>query len=144
VASSNSPPVFCFQRTLRPELQPYLQPLVDEIYYEICKIDTGETMKKHAQQEQPRFPLTDDPVVNHPSNSHKAGIYEIRVSGQLDEKWSDWFDGMQVKLLENGEMVLRGAILDQAALMGVLNKLGRLNLALISLRKVKTKNLRRK
>jgi hypothetical protein len=101
-------------------------------------------MKKHAQQEQPRFPLTADPVVNHPSDSHEAGIYEIRVSGQLDEKWSDWFEGMQVKLLKNGEMVLRGAILDQAALMGVLNKLGRLNLALISLRKVKTKNLRRK
>lgn len=57
----------------------------------------------------------------------------IHVKGQLDESWSDWLDGMEVKLLENGEMILSGYIEDQAALMGLLNKLYGLNLALLGL-----------
>jgi hypothetical protein len=67
-------------------------------------------------------------------------FYEIHVKGQLDSKWSEWLDGFQVKLLENGEMILFGSIVDQAALMGVLNKLGRLNLTLLSLNEVQNKN----
>jgi len=57
---------------------------------------------------------------------------EIRVRGQLDESWSDWLEGLEVKLADNGEMILSGYIRDQAALMGVLNKLYSLNLALLS------------
>lgn len=63
-------------------------------------------------------------------------IYEIHVRGQLDSRWSEWLGGMQVKLLDNGEMILYGTIVDQAALMGVLNKLNRLNLPLISVNEV--------
>ncbi len=58
--------------------------------------------------------------------------YEIRVRGQLSQDWSDWFEGLTFKPLENGEMLLSGRIVDQAALLGVLTKLNRLNLALIS------------
>ncbi len=58
--------------------------------------------------------------------------YEIRVQGQLGEDWSDWFEGLTFAALENGEMLLSGRIVDQAALIGVLIKLNRLNLALIS------------
>jgi hypothetical protein len=46
---------------------------------------------------------------------------------------------MQVRLLDNGEMILFGPIVDQAALMGVLNKIGRLNLTLLSVNEVKRK-----
>ncbi len=60
-------------------------------------------------------------------------FYEIRVNGQLNDRWIDWFDGLNIELLENGEMLLWGRIQDQAALMGVLNKLYRLNLALQSI-----------
>lgn len=67
-------------------------------------------------------------------------IFEIRVNGQLDDCWAEWFDGLDMKLLENGEMALIGAIHDQAALMGVLNKLSRLNLALISVNQVTKKD----
>jgi hypothetical protein len=63
-------------------------------------------------------------------------IFEIHVRGQLDSHWSEWLGGMQVKLLDNGEMILYGTIVDQAALMGVLNKLNRLNLPLISVNEV--------
>jgi hypothetical protein len=65
--------------------------------------------------------------------------YEIHIKGHLDESWSDWLEGMEVKLLENGEMILFGHIGDQAALMGVLNKLYRLNLTLLSVGKVNKK-----
>jgi hypothetical protein len=73
--------------------------------------------------------------------SHSEGAYfEIRVKGQLNSHWSEWLEDLEVKLLENGEMILFGPIVDQAALMGVLNKLSRLNLAILSLNEVKETN----
>ncbi len=60
--------------------------------------------------------------------------YDIRVRGQLGQEWSEWFEGLALKPLENGEMLLSGRIIDQAALIGVLTMLNRLNLALISVR----------
>jgi hypothetical protein len=65
-----------------------------------------------------------------------GGLYEIHVKGQLDRRWSDWLEGLEVKILENGEMILFGPIIDQAALLGVLNKLCHLNLTLISVNQV--------
>ena len=64
-------------------------------------------------------------------------FFEIHVKGQLDSRWSEWLEGLEVKLLENGEMILWGPIVDQAALMGVLNKLSHLNLALLSVNEMK-------
>jgi hypothetical protein len=63
-------------------------------------------------------------------------LIEIRVKGQLTDQWRDWFENMDLKLLENGEMILTGAIPDQAALMGILNKVNRLNLTLLSVNEV--------
>jgi hypothetical protein len=70
------------------------------------------------------------------STGARGGGFEIHVRGQLDESWSDWLEGLEVKLLKNGEMILSGHIGDQAALMGVLNKLYGLNLALLSVSEV--------
>ena len=69
---------------------------------------------------------------NEISTSVHGGFFEIHVKGQLDESWSDWLDGLEVKLVDNGEMNLFGYIGDQAALMGILNKLYGLNLTLLS------------
>jgi len=66
-------------------------------------------------------------------------LMEIRVKGQLSEQWRDWFENMDLRLLDNGEMILSGEIVDQAALMGILNKLNRLNLTLLSVSEVKQK-----
>ncbi len=74
-----------------------------------------------------------------PSNS-EVRFYEIRVKGQLNSHWSEWLEGLQVKLVENGEMILFGPVVDQAALMGVLNKINHLNLTLLSVNEVKTNN----
>jgi hypothetical protein len=64
---------------------------------------------------------------------------EIRVRGQLNDQWRDWFENMELSFLENGEMILSGAIPDQAALMGILNKINRLNLTLLSVNEVSQK-----
>ena len=63
-------------------------------------------------------------------------VYEIRVKGHLDGHWSDWFDGLTIANVENGEAVLSGEIVDQSALHGVLNKVRDLNLPLVAVRSV--------
>ena len=73
------------------------------------------------------------------STGLRGSWFEIRVKGHLDESWSDWLEGLEVKLLDNGEMILLGRIADQAALMGILNQLYGLNLALLSVSEVKEK-----
>jgi hypothetical protein len=73
------------------------------------------------------------------SDGSQEGNFEIHVKGQLDESWSDWLEGLEVKLLDNGEMILSGHIGDQAALVGILNKLYRLNLTLLSVSKASQK-----
>ena len=74
-------------------------------------------------------------------SSRSGGFFEIQVKGHLDDKWSDWLGGLEVKRLDNGEMILSGAIVDQAALMGILNQLNRLNLALLSVREINPTDL---
>jgi len=82
------------------------------------------------------------------TNTHKESLqytnpqgefFEIQVRGQLDKSWSDWLEGLEVKLLDNGVMILSGYIGDQAALMGTLNKLYGLNLTLLSVSKADQK-----
>jgi hypothetical protein len=58
-------------------------------------------------------------------------IYHIRVQGNLDEKWADWFEGLVMASRDNGETLLSGAVVDQAALHGVLAKIHSLGLPLL-------------
>jgi hypothetical protein len=60
---------------------------------------------------------------------------EIRVKGRIDERWSDWFEGLAISYAE-GETILTGNVADQSALYGLLAKLRDLGLALISVRHV--------
>jgi hypothetical protein len=62
----------------------------------------------------------------------KPCIYEIRVDGVLANCWSDWFEGLSIQTISDRETIMRGPIIDQAALFGVLNKIHSLNVALIS------------
>lgn len=59
-------------------------------------------------------------------------FYQIRVNGHLDTQWSTWFDGMQIVNEPNGETVLAGPVVDQAALHGLLNKIRDLGLPLVA------------
>ena len=58
-------------------------------------------------------------------------IYEIRVKGHLDASRLRWLEGLDVSLDPNGEMVISGPILDQAALHGLLNRIRDLGLQLL-------------
>jgi hypothetical protein len=49
-------------------------------------------------------------------------VYEIRVQGHLDRRWSDWFEGLTISYEGDGSTVLRGPLSDEAALHGVLIK----------------------
>ena len=57
---------------------------------------------------------------------------EIRVKGQIDQHWSDWFDDLTVTHAGQNETVLTGPIVDQAALHGLLAKLRDLGLPIVS------------
>jgi hypothetical protein len=70
------------------------------------------------------------------STAAQGEFFEIHVKGHLDDSCSDWLEGLEVKLLENGETILYGQIGDQAALMGILNRLYGLNIKLLSLSKI--------
>jgi hypothetical protein len=57
---------------------------------------------------------------------------EIRVKGQIDRDWSDWFEGLTITHTDQGETILVGELVDQSALYGLLAKLRDLGLPLVS------------
>jgi hypothetical protein len=64
--------------------------------------------------------------------------YEIRVQGQLDQHWSAWFNGLAISYAAFGNTVLRGPLVDQAALHGVLSKVRDLALPLLAVSREQT------
>ena len=72
-------------------------------------------------------------------NEHvRQEVYQIVVKGHLDSEWSEWFDGMTITLLDNGETILTGPLVDQTALHGVLIRIRDLGLPLLSLTRIET------
>ena len=67
---------------------------------------------------------------------HEPGRYEIRIQGHLGNRWTDWFDGLTITLEDNGETLLTGPVVDQAALHGLLKKVRDLGMPLISVNRV--------
>ena len=63
-------------------------------------------------------------------------FYEIRVGGHLEDRWSEWFEGLRLTHETNGETVLSGPIVDEAALHGVLAKVRDLGLPLLAVNRV--------
>ncbi|WP_436794674.1 hypothetical protein [Actinospongicola halichondriae] len=59
--------------------------------------------------------------------------YEIRVEGHLGDRWAAWFDGLTISSEDGGITVLRGAVVDQAALHGLLQRLRDIGIPLISI-----------
>ncbi len=59
-------------------------------------------------------------------------VYQIRIRGQLDSQWTGWFGGLSITLEEDGDTLLTGPVIDQAALHGLLKKVRDLGLPLVS------------
>lgn len=59
-------------------------------------------------------------------------IYQIRVEGHLEQDWGDWFEGLTITLKDDGDTLLTGPIVDQAALFGLLKKVRDLGMPLLS------------
>ena len=58
--------------------------------------------------------------------------YHIRIQGHLGSEWTDWFEGLTLTLEDNGETLLTGSVVDQAALHGLLRKVRDLGMPLLS------------
>lgn len=69
------------------------------------------------------FPATH---ISHPM------VYQIRIKGHLGHQWGDWFGGMTICLEDNGDTLLTGPVVDQAALYGLLKKVRDLGMPLFS------------
>jgi hypothetical protein len=66
------------------------------------------------------------------SDPGQPTVYQIRIEGHLDQHWTDWFDGLTITLESNGDTLLTGPVVDQAALHGLLKKVRDLGMPLIS------------
>ncbi len=82
---------------------------------------TGHERRKHLSNEL-------DPITD-PS---QPVVYQIRIKGQLDTQWANWFEGMTITLEDNGDTLLTGSVVDQAGLHGLLKKVRDLGMPLVS------------
>ena len=72
-------------------------------------------------------------------DQHEPRLYEIRLKGHLDARWTDWFEGLSLTHASDGTTMLAGPVVDQAALYGVLRKVRDLGLPLVSVIQVEPK-----
>jgi hypothetical protein len=66
-------------------------------------------------------------------------IYQIRIKGHLDPHWADLFENLTIRLEDNGDTLLTGPVVDQAALHGLLKKVRDFGMTLVSVNQVQSK-----
>jgi hypothetical protein len=66
------------------------------------------------------------------TDSSQPAVYQIRIRGQLETQWANWFEGMTITLENNGDTLLTGSVVDQAGLHGLLKKVRDLGMPLVS------------
>jgi hypothetical protein len=65
-------------------------------------------------------------------NPGQPMVYQIRIKGHLGRQWADWFEGLTITLEDNGDTLLTGPVVDQAALHGLLKRVRDLGMPLVS------------
>src|SRR6266566_2949481 len=75
--------------------------------------------------------------INLESEKAQPMVYQIRIKGHLGREWADWFGGLTITLEDNGETLLTGSVVDQAALHGLLRKVRDGGMPLLSVNRVK-------
>jgi hypothetical protein len=75
---------------------------------------------------------------NHNPNTDPSQpmVYQIRIKGHLGGQWTDWFGGLSITLQDNGDTLISGPVVDQAALYGLLRKVRDLGLPLLAVIRV--------
>ena len=76
------------------------------------------------------------------SELDQSMVYQIRVGSHLAADWTDWFEGLTITREENGDTLLTGPVVDQAALYGLLKKVRDLGMPLVSVNQVEFKTTR--
>jgi hypothetical protein len=74
--------------------------------------------------------------LNSPIDSCQPQIYQIRIKGHLGRQWTNWFEGLTITLEEDGDTLMSGPVVDQAALHGLLKKVRDLGMTLLSVNPV--------
>ena len=74
--------------------------------------------------------------LNPRTDSDESRAYQIRIKGHLGLQWTDWFGGMTITLEDNGDTLLTGPVVDQAALHGLLKKVRDLGMPLLSVNRL--------
>jgi hypothetical protein len=69
---------------------------------------------------------------NSESDPGQLPVYQIRIKGHLGRQWTDWFGGLTIRLTDNGDTLLTGPVVDQAALHGLLRKVRDIGVPLVS------------
>ena len=77
-----------------------------------------------------------------PDTRRELGQYEIRLKGHLETRWAAWFDGLSLTHESDGTSVIRGSVIDQAALHGLLSKVRDLGLPLIAVTQLDSKQMK--
>ena len=72
-------------------------------------------------------------TVDADAEADQPTVYEIKLKGHLDDQWQDWFGGLAITLQRNGDTLLTGPVVDQAALHGLLRKVRDLGMPLLSI-----------
>ena len=76
--------------------------------------------------------------INSGSEKTQPLVYQIRIKGHLGCEWTNWFGGLTLTLEDNGETLLTGPVVDQAALHSLLRKVRDLGVPLLSVNRVKS------
>jgi hypothetical protein len=74
--------------------------------------------------------------LNSKTDPDEPMVYHIRIEGHLGRQWADWFGGLTISLEDNGDTLLTGPVVDQAALHGLLRKVRDLGMPLLSVKRV--------
>lgn len=74
------------------------------------------------------------------SDAGRASVYQVRLEGHLSDQWADWFGGVRITLEAGGDTLLTSALIDQAALHGLLKKVRDLGMPLLEVNRVDAKS----